>query len=78
MKITNKNLDRFIGFLLLFCVAGTLGWELIEVFLNLAGIGINLTAGPVGFDIDIMSFFISANPGTLLGLAAGWLLFRRL
>ena len=76
MKVTNKNLGKFTAFLLLFCVAGTLAWELLEVLLNLAGIGINLSAGPIGFDIDIISLYMSANPGTLLGIAVGWLLFH--
>ncbi|HAK45093.1 MAG TPA: hypothetical protein DCO79_04125 [Spirochaeta sp.] len=78
MKITNKNLGKFIGFLILFAVTGTLAWELLEVILNLAGLAINLSAGPVGFDIDIISIYISANPGTLAGIALGWLLFRRI
>jgi hypothetical protein len=78
MKVTNKNLNNFIGFLFLFCIAGTLGWELIEVILNTLGLNLNLTAGPVGFDIEILSIYVSANPGTLLGLAAGYLLFKRI
>jgi len=78
MKITNKNLNKFIGFLILFCVAGTLAWELLEVIINTAGLTLHLTAGPVGFDINVISFYITANPGTLLGLGAGWLLFKRI
>ena len=78
MKVSNKNLGKFTAFLLLFCVTGTLAWELLEVILNLAGVSINLSAGPVGFDIDIISLYISANPGSLIGIAAGWLLFHRI
>lgn len=78
MKITAKNFNKFIGFLILFGVAGTLAWELIEVIINTAGLKLNLTAGPVGFDIEVISLYISANPGTLLGLTGGWLLFKRI
>lgn len=78
MKVTNKNLNKFISFLVLFCIAGTLGWELLETILNMAGLNLNLTSGPVGFDIDVLSLYISANPGTLLGLAAGYFLFNRI
>ena len=78
MKVSNKNLDRFIGFLILCSVMGTLCWRLVEVVLNLGGIGFSLTAGPVGFDIGVMSLYLSINPGTPLGFAGGWLLFKRI
>ncbi len=78
MKITKKNLNSFIGFIVLFSVMGSLAWELLEVILNTAGLAINLTAGPVGFDIDVLSVYIMANPGTLLGAAAGFLLFHKI
>ena len=78
MKITDKNLGKFTGFLVLFAVAGTLGWELLEVILEAGGLNLNLQAGPVGFDIDVLAVYVKANPGSLLGITAGWLLFRRL
>ncbi len=78
MKVTNKNIGKFTAFLLLFCVAGTLAWELVEVILYAAGLNVNLSVGPVGFDLDVLSVFISANPGTILGIAVGWLLFHKI
>ena len=78
MKVTTKSLNKFIGFLILTAVAGTLAWELLELIINTAGLQLNLSAGPVGFDIDVLSLYIKANPGTLLGGAAGWLLFKKI
>jgi len=78
MKVTNKNLGKFIGFLVLCSVMATLCWELLEVLFGLAGINFSLTAGPVGFDIDVISIYIRINPGTPAGFAAGWLLFKRI
>lgn len=78
MKVTNKNLSKFIAFLVLCSVMGTLCWELIEVLFGLAGISFSLTAGPVGFDIEVLSVYIKINPGTPLGFAGGWLLFKRI
>lgn len=78
MKITNKNLNKFISLLLLFGVIGTLCWELIELIVNTAGLQLNLSAGPVGFDIEVLSLYIKFNPGTILGTAAGWLVFRKI
>ncbi|MBI9108120.1 MAG: hypothetical protein JEZ04_15330 [Spirochaetales bacterium] len=78
MKITNKNLHNFIGFLVICSVLGTLCWELIEVLIRIAGVNFTLTAGPVGFDIGVLSIHIKINPGTPAGFAAGWLLFKRI
>ncbi|MDC7127303.1 MAG: hypothetical protein PQJ46_17200 [Spirochaetales bacterium] len=78
MKITTKNYPKFIGFLIMFFVAGTLGWELIEEIIKAAGLYLNLTAGPVGFDIEVLAIYVSANPGSLLGIALGWFLFKRI
>ena len=78
MKVSNKNLSSFISFMILCAVMGTLAWQLLEVLLNLAGLNLKLTAGPVGFDIDVLAIYIKANPGSLLGAAAGWLLFKKI
>jgi hypothetical protein len=78
MKVTNKNLGKFIGFLVMFSVMTTLCWELLEVIIGLTGGDFSLTAGPVGFDIGVLSVFIKINPGTPAGFAAGWLLFKRI
>jgi hypothetical protein len=78
VNVTNKNLDKFIGFLLIFCVMGTLAWELFQTVMGFAGFSIDLTAGPVGFDIEVLSLYIKLNPGTLIGAAIGYLLFKRL
>lgn len=49
------------------CAAGTLLWEILEKILEIFGAAIDLTAGPVGFDIYVVSLFIRLNPGTVLG-----------
>jgi hypothetical protein len=46
--------------------------------MGFAGFSIDLTAGPVGFDIEVLSLYIKLNPGTLIGAAIGYLLFKRL
>lgn len=78
MKITNKNFGKFVGFIILFGVVGTLFWDLLEIIINSAGLKLSLTAGPVGFDIDVLSVYLKFNPGTLLGLGAGWFIFRKI
>jgi 4-hydroxybenzoate polyprenyltransferase len=78
MKLTSKTLPQFIWLLLLSCAVGTLGWELIERIVELAGGRLGLSVGPVGFDIRVIAVSVMVNPGTLLGLVPGYLLFRRL
>ncbi len=78
MKITQKNLEAFISFLVLFIIIGTLVWEIFELLLSYAGFGIHLAVGPVGFDIRVLSVYIMLNPGSPAGAAAGYLLFKRI
>jgi hypothetical protein len=46
--------------------------------LLMAGISLNLTAGPIGFDSGVLEIWLSVNPGTAAGAAAGWYLFTRI
>ena len=78
MKLTAKNTPVLTRILLLCLVIGTLAWEILERLLLLAGIALDLSVGPVGFDIEVVAFSVMANPGTLLGILPAVLLFRRL
>lgn len=44
--------------------------------MRLFGLESPLTVGPVGFDLGAIALWISVNPGSFLGLALGFLLFR--
>ena len=58
-------------------VIGTLAWEILVRLLSLTGVALDLTVGPVGFDIVVLSVSLMANPGTLLGAVPAVILFRR-
>jgi hypothetical protein len=47
-------------------------------FLEIMGIALDLTAGPIGFDVGALQMWLSINPGTFIGLAMGWLLFSKI
>ena len=64
--------------LVLCLIVGTLAWEVLERILRMSGVPLDLTVGPVGFDIGILAVWLEANPGTLLGIVPAILLFRRL
>jgi hypothetical protein len=77
MKLTAKNLPVLTRLLVLCMVIGTLAWEIVERLLALAGVALDLSVGPVGFDIEVIALSVMANPGTLIGIVPAILLFRR-
>lgn len=78
MKLSAKNLPLLVRVLALCMLIGTLAWELVERLLLLAGVELDLSVGPVGFDIEVIVLSVMANPGTVLAIVAGALLFRKL
>jgi hypothetical protein len=76
MKLSKKTLPTIATVVLAAAVAGTLAWEVIERLAGAAGLAMDLSVGPVSVDFHVVSFSLRANPGTLLGLAAGALLAR--
>lgn len=77
MKLTAKNLPVFMRILALCLVIGTLTWELVERLLDLAGVTLDLSVGPVGFDVEVIALSVMANPGTLIAIVPAVLLFRK-
>ncbi len=78
MKYIPKNRPVLIRLLILGATTGTLLWALCEMLADAAGLPFCLSLGPVGFDLYVVSFFLRINPGTFLGAAAGFLIFRRI
>ena len=78
MKLTSKNRPVFARVLALSLIVGTLAWELIERIVGIAGGGLDLSVGPVGFDAGVLAVSVMVNPGTLLGIIPAVILFRRL
>lgn len=58
--------------------AGTLIWEILQRFIQLAGIDIDISAGPVGFDLYVISFYFRVNPGTLIGGIITWFMAKKI
>jgi len=78
MKLTKKNRATLVTILLLGLLIGTLSWEVLERIVALSGKTMDLSVGPVGFDVHAVSIWIRVNPGSFLGAIAGILLFNRL
>ncbi len=78
MKITQKYLKYLYQFIIMGIIIGSLSWEIIERIVHLSGIKLDLSAGPVGFDISVISFYIKINPGSFIGAAGTWFLLKKL
>jgi len=78
MKYGKKNRGVLIRLLLLGAFSGTIAWSLLERAVSYMGVQVQMGVGPVGFDLQVVSFFIFLNPGTLLGIAGSLWLFRSL
>ncbi len=78
MKLSSKTFPVFTRILLASLAVGTLAWELVERLIALAGSSLDLSVGPIGFDMHVLALWVMLNPGTLLGLPPAILLFRRL
>ena len=77
MKLSKRTSSHFILFIVLGLIIGSLCWELIERLVSLSGTTIDLALDPVGFDAGVLQVWLKINPGSLLGAAFGFLLFRR-
>ncbi len=59
-------------------LVGGLAWEVLERVAQRFGLDMDLSVGPVGFDLSVVALSVMVNPGTFLGLVAAILLFRAL
>ncbi len=76
MKLTKKNLQPLVAVVGLCTLGGSLAWFIVEIILNTAGIPFSISTGRIGFDIEILALYLNVNPGTVLGMAGGFFVFR--
>jgi len=76
MKITKKNHSSFILIVFLSTLAGSFAWFILEIIFKNLGIPFSLSTGKIGFDIEIISFYLNVNPGTILGMIGGYFVFK--
>jgi len=62
-----KKTKLYIYSIIAGCAAGTLIWELIRIIFKNFGVDLSFSAGPIGFDISVIIFYVSINPGTVIG-----------
>jgi hypothetical protein len=78
MTFDRSNTWYFIAFMLIGAILGSaLGSLLVKAFPDLAVITRSLT-GPVGFNLEIISFSLKLNLSSIIGLVAGIIIFRKI
>jgi len=76
MKLTKKNVNPLVYVVILSTLAGSFAWFILEILLFSLGLPFSLSTGRIGFDLDIIAFYLEVNPGTVLGIIAGFFIFK--
>jgi hypothetical protein len=76
MKLTAKTLSSLAVLCVLCMLVGGLAWEVLERVALRFGLDVDLSIGPIGFDLSVVALHVTVNPGTYIGLVAAVLLFR--
>ena len=76
MKLIKKNIQPLILIITLCTLGGSFAWFILEIIFTSAGLSFSLSTGRIGFDLEIIAFYLNVNPGTVLGIAAGFFVFK--
>ncbi len=77
MTFTKGNMGFFFAFIIIGAILGSaLGTLVAGIFPSLSFLKGNLT-GPLGFNLEIISFSIKLNPAAIIGLVLGIFVYRR-
>jgi hypothetical protein len=76
MKLTKSTYPRLVGLVAAFIVLTTVAWDVVEALVRLLGGSLDLSVGPIGFDAGVFAVWMRPNPGTVLGVLPGVLVFR--
>ncbi len=76
MKLNGKTVGSLLVLGTLGALVGGLAWELVERIAARIGLPLDLSVGPIGFDLHVVALHFLVNPGTFLGLLVGFLIFR--
>ena len=76
MKLTKKNMRPILLVIVLCTLGGSFTWFILEIIFAAIGLPFSLSSGRIGFDLEIIAFYLNVNPGTVLGIATGFLVFK--
>jgi hypothetical protein len=75
MKLSAKTVSTLLDLSLIGAIVGGLAWEVAERICLRFGLVLSMSVGPIGFDLSVVSLYFLVNPGTILGLLGGVVLF---
>ena len=77
MTFERSNFKFFLAFILIGAILGSaLGSLIARVFPAVSIINDNLT-GPIGFNLEVISFSITLSLSAIIGLVSGAIIFRK-
>lgn len=76
MKLTKKTISPLLLVVILCTIAGSFAWFILEIIFASLGLSFSLSTGRIGFDLEILAFYLNVNPGTVLGIASGFFVFK--
>ena len=76
MKITKKNMQPLVLVTVLCTLGGSFAWFILENIIAAMGLPFSLSTGRIGFDLEIIAIYLNVNPGTVLGIAGGFFVFK--
>ena len=77
MTFERKNIGYFIAFLLIGGILGSaIGTLAADIFPSISIIKKSLT-GPIGFNLEIISFHVNLNISAIIGLIIGIIIFHK-
>jgi len=76
MKLTKKNVNPLLLVVILCTLGGSFAWFFMEIIFQSLGFQFSLSTGRIGFDIKIIALYLDINPGTVLGIASGFFVFK--
>lgn len=78
MTFSREHMGYFIAFMLIGGILGSaLGTLLVKLVPSLSVITSTLT-GPIGFNLEIISFSVKLNLAAIVGVIGGIIIFRKL
>jgi len=78
MTFEKGHLGFFIAFIIIGAILGAaIGTFFAGIIPALSILNKNLT-GPIGFNLEIISFHINLNPAAIIGLIAGFIIFKKI
>ena len=77
MTFERKNIGFFLAFLMIGGILGSAVGTLISRLIPAVSIIKTNLTGPIGFNLEIISFYVNINLASIIGFIIGIIIFRK-